>query len=68
MWGGFWILGAFLWILISFWPAMVASRKGHSFFGWWLMSLFFWGITLFIAYFGLDDKTRSHSSHEHETA
>ena len=54
-----WIIGLIIWIAIAFWPASVASRKGHSFFLWFLISLPFWWISLFIVYFGLSDKTRS---------
>lgn len=53
----FYILGAIIWIAIAFWPAMVANRKGHSFIGYFILSLFFWWITLFVVYFGLKDKT-----------
>jgi len=28
-----WILFVAIWIAIAFWPARVAGRKGHSFFG-----------------------------------
>ena len=31
----------FIWILIAFWPARVAARKGHSFIGFFILSLFF---------------------------
>ena len=47
----------FIWIAIAFWPARVAARKGHSFFGWFLISLFFWWITLFVVYL-MPDRTR----------
>jgi ABC-type Mn2+/Zn2+ transport system permease subunit len=51
-----WILGVIIWIAIAFWPATVAKNKGHSFLGYFLLSIFFWWITLFVVYFGLDDK------------
>lgn len=38
------------WIAIAFWPARVASRKGHSFFGFFLLSLFFFPLALIAAY------------------
>jgi 1-acyl-sn-glycerol-3-phosphate acyltransferase len=56
MWFGFYILGVFLWILIALWPARVAAQKGHSFWGYFLVSIFFWWITLFVVYFGLQDN------------
>ena len=30
-----------IWIAIAFWPARVAGRKGHSFIGYFIFSLFF---------------------------
>ena len=40
-----WWLGSILffiiWIAIAFWPARVASRKGHSFLLYFLLSLVF---------------------------
>lgn len=54
---GFLILGIVLWIIVAFWPARVASRKGYNFFVWFLLSLFFWWITLFVAYM-LEDKNK----------
>jgi len=59
MWFGLGILGVFLWILLALWPARVAARKGHSFWGYFLLSIFFWWITLFVVYFGLDDRTHT---------
>lgn len=37
------------WILVALLPATIAKNKGHSFLGWFIVSLFFWWITLFIA-------------------
>jgi hypothetical protein len=59
MWIGLGILGVIAWIIIAIWPARVAARKGHSFWGYFLLSLLFWWITLFIVYFGLKDKTQT---------
>jgi hypothetical protein len=28
-----------IWIALAFWPARVAARKGHSFFGYFLFSI-----------------------------
>jgi len=57
MWG--WWLGSILlvivWIAIAFWPARVAARKGHSFFGYFLLSLFFFPLALLVAYM-LNDR------------
>ena len=46
----------FIWILIAFWPATLARSKGYSFLGFFLISLFFWWITLFVVLF-LKDKS-----------
>jgi hypothetical protein len=50
---GAWI-GAFLvlliWIALAFWPARVAGRKGHSFIGYFILSLFFFPLALILAY------------------
>ena len=49
-----WTIGGILlfvvWILIAFWPARVASRKGHSFFWYFILSLFFFPLALILAY------------------
>ena len=39
-----------IWIAIAFWPARVAGRKGHSFFGFFLFSLLFFPAALIVAY------------------
>jgi hypothetical protein len=39
-----------IWILIAFWPARVAGRKGHSFIGYFILSLFFFPLALIMAY------------------
>ena len=50
--GGFiwWTLALLIWIAIAFWPARVAGRKGHSFFGYFLFSLVFFPAALIVAY------------------
>jgi hypothetical protein len=57
---GFWI-GTFIfvliWIALAFWPARVAGRKGHSFFGYFILSLFFFPLALIMAYV-VQDRTR----------
>jgi len=50
---GWWIwtiLAIAVWVLIAFWPARVAARKGHSFFGYFLFSLVFFPAALIVAY------------------
>lgn len=45
-----WILLAILWIALAFWPARVAGRKGHSFIGYFILSLIFFPLSLILAY------------------
>lgn len=53
---GWGILGLIVWIIVAIWPARVASSKGHSFLLWFLISIPFWWISLFVVYFGLKDN------------
>lgn len=48
------VLGIILWIAIAFWPARVAARKGHSFIGYFILSLFFFPLSLLLAYMSRD--------------
>ena len=41
---------AIIWIALAFWPARVADRKGHSFIGYFILSLFFFPLALLMAY------------------
>ena len=52
-----WIILAIIWVLIAFWPARVAGRKGHSFFGYFILSLIFFPLALIMAYM-VGDRTR----------
>ena len=45
-----WTLALLIWIAISFWPARVAGRKGHSFIGYFIFSLVFFPAALIVAY------------------
>ena len=38
------------------WPARVAGRKGHSFFGYFILSLFFFPLALIMAYLVQDRR------------
>jgi hypothetical protein len=54
-----WILIAIaviVWIVIAFWPARVAGRKGHSFIGYFIFSLFFFPAAIIVAYL-VHDRT-----------
>jgi hypothetical protein len=58
---GVWIwttLAIIVWIAIAFWPARVAARKGHSFFGYFVFSLIFFPAALLVAYM-VSDRTAS---------
>jgi uncharacterized membrane protein SirB2 len=44
------ILGLIIWVALAFWPARVAGRKGHSFIGYFILSLFFFPLALIMAY------------------
>ena len=62
---GFWLwwtLAILVWVLIAFWPARVAARKGHSFFGFFLFSLVFFPAALITAYV-VSDRTAAASAH-----
>jgi len=50
-----------VWIALAFWPARVAARKGRSFIGYFIFSLFFFFLALLVAYM-VSDKTASHTS------
>jgi hypothetical protein len=51
-----WIVLALIWVAIAFWPARVASRKGHSFLGYFIFSLFFFPLALIMAYIVRDRR------------
>ena len=56
---GVWLwatLAIVIWIAIAFWPARVAGRKGHSFFGYFIFSLLFFPAALIVAYM-VSDRT-----------
>jgi hypothetical protein len=62
---GAWV-GAFIvlliWIALAFWPARVAGRKGHSFVGYFILSLFFFPLALILAYVVKDRRGLSANS------
>lgn len=45
-----------VWVLLAFWPAHVAHRKGHSFIGYFIFSLVVFPGALLVAYL-VDDRT-----------
>ena len=50
------ILAVAIWIAIALWPARVAARKGHSFFGYFVFSLIFFPAALIVAYLVSDKR------------
>jgi uncharacterized membrane protein SirB2 len=56
LWATYAVLFLIIWVAIAFWPARVARRKGHSFVGFFLLSLFFFPLSLILAYVS-DDRT-----------
>ena len=59
---GWWfggIIFLIIWVLIAFWPARVAGRKGHSFFLFFIFSLFFFPAALIVAYLVRDRTVRT---------
>ena len=50
------VILAVIWVLLAFWPARVAGRKGHSFLGFFIFSLFLWPAALIVAYV-VEDRT-----------
>lgn len=55
-----WTLSLVVWVAIAFWPARVAGRKGHSFFGFFIFSLVFFPAALIVAYV-VQDRNRATS-------
>ena len=51
------VILATIWVALAFWPARVAGRKGHSFLGYFIFSLFFFPLALIVAYV-VEDRTR----------
>lgn len=56
-WFAFGLIGFIIWVAIAFWPARVAARKGHSFLGYFLLSLLFFPLALILAYVVSDRHT-----------
>lgn len=57
----YWVIAGLIWIAIAFWPARVAARKGHSFLGYFIFSIFFFPAAVIVAYIVKDNtKVTSH--------
>ena len=55
-WAGIGIIGLIILLALAFWPARVASRKGHSFFLYFLFSLICFPLALLVAYLSSDRR------------
>jgi hypothetical protein len=49
-----------IWVLIAFWPARVARRKGHSFVLYFIFSLVFFPLALLTAYLVRDRRASAY--------
>jgi len=58
-WWFTWIFAFFIWVALAFWPAPVAGRKGHSFFGFFIFSLLFFPAALVVAYVVQDRRVHA---------
>lgn len=56
------VLGCVLWLLAALAPPIIARRKGYSFLFFFLISIPFWWITLFVAIFVLKNKKHPHAA------
>ena len=56
-----WILFIVVWVALAFWPARVAGRKGHSFFGYFVFSLLLFPAALITAYL-VNDRVATNSA------
>ena len=51
-----WFVTFIVVVAIAFWPARVAGRKGHSFIGFFIFSLFFFPAAIIVAYVVRDKR------------
>jgi ABC-type Mn2+/Zn2+ transport system permease subunit len=62
------ILGTVLWIMLAFWPAVIARRKGHSFAGFLILSLILSWLIGLIAALVVKDRTQTTESRANDKA
>jgi uncharacterized membrane protein SirB2 len=65
-WIGIGVVALIIWVALAFWPARVARRKGHSFAGYFILSLFFFPLALLLAYMS-HDRVGSYVRHDPTT-
>lgn len=62
------VLGVALWIILAFWPAVIARRKGYSFILFLICALVIsWLLTLIVVLF-LHDKNETEQSRADDKA
>lgn len=64
----YWVIVGVIWLMIAFWPARVAGRKGHSFIGYFILSLFFFPLALIMAYVVKDRSRQAPASNPTQPA
>lgn len=57
------LLGLIIFIAIAFFPARIAASKGRSFLLWFLISIPFWWITVFVT-LAMKDNTKANAKTE----
>lgn len=63
-----WILGIIIWVVLAFWPAILARKKGYSFILFLLIAwLISWLVALIIVLF-LKDKNVTDADREADKA
>jgi uncharacterized membrane protein len=62
------IIGIIAWIVIAFWPARWASKKGYNFFVFLVLSWFISFILTLIIVAFLDDKNKTPESRDADRA
>jgi len=50
VWSALVVIAVVILVLIAFWPARVAARKGHSFLLFFIFSLILFPVALIVAY------------------
>ena len=58
-WGLVSVAFLIIWVALAFWPARVARRKGHSWLGFFIFSLFFFPAAVIVAYVVRDQREPS---------
>lgn len=62
-----WLLGIIVWVIVAFWPATVAKRKGYSFILFFLLSILCFFVSIIVAY-AIKDKNMTKADKEADEA